>query len=228
MATWLYFVDYDDYRQSDPTYLASLFDTRTPNTGMLCGVAESGGYEPESPKGAVERYVRAYDAALGGNFAGADELCIDSIISIRAGGTRQNVGYFHSHSMEVIHNPASERITRARLDDGRYLRVLDSGPDSVSVEVPALDQPEGLTLADTDMPGWNVYATGHQLNVMRTSDGLRRVKLSASLVAETVTFRYEPDSWRIGVFITLISVAVACGCGLHAVLSRDRKVRVAV
>jgi hypothetical protein len=221
--TWLYFVDYSNYRRADASYLTALFETHTSNLSMFDGILDAGGYEPEPPASAAARFVRAYNEAERHSFADADELCVDTAISINSRGSSPEPGFLGRHTISVIRNPDATRITRARLSDGRYLPVEDIDPDRAAVEIPALSSSESLTLADTDAPGWRAFSANGPIAIARTSDGLRRVELPSGSPAETVIFRYEPNSWRLGLFLSLISLGLAFGYGLHAVLSKDGK-----
>jgi hypothetical protein len=219
--TWLYFVDYSNYRRFDSTYLSSLFATRTSNLSMFAGVREAGGYEPVPLRYAVSRYIRAYEGIVSRDYSGADELCVDSAIRLSSGGARGARGYFGSHSMTMLRNPHATTISRACLADGRYLPVTDVGPDELYVDIPAMSDSESISLADSDMPGWRAYSPSGMVSIDRTNDGLRRIEAPAARVGERIVFRYEPDSWRIGLYLTLISLCSALGYALHAVLSTN-------
>jgi hypothetical protein len=221
-ATWLYFADYDDFRRSDPTYLSSLFATRTSNVGMFDGTYDAGGYEPEPPRGAGERYIAAYNSALRGDYRGMDALCVDSFITIRSGGDRRMPGYFGTHSMTVHANPDRSAIARARADSGRYLPVRDIDCDKIAVGMPANEPISRIVVSDTDMPGWRAYASGVPVAVRCTANGFREVAPPPDRTNSSIIFVYRPNSWRLGLFVSLISLALVIGCGLHAVLSFDR------
>ena len=229
-ATWKYFADYGDYRWRDPSYMKSLFATHTTDTGMLLGISDAGGYEPEPPLGAVRRYIDAYnDHTQGRGNAGLDALNVGALISFAPGATPGVPrGYFASHSIEQWLNPEQKRVTRARLSDGRYLSVVDLSPDKVAAAVPANAGGETLRMADTDAPGWSAQWVGTDgtislLDMTRTRNGLRLVALPRRTEgAGKVVMCYAPDAWRVGLFLTLLAAGFATGCAVFAVSSRSR------
>ncbi len=232
-ATWRYFADYGNYRRSDLSYMQSLLATHTTNTGMLFGLADAGGYEPEPPLGAVRRYIDAYnDHAQGRGDNGLDALDVVTLVSF-APGTSPGVsrGYFASHLMAQRQNPNQWEVTRARLSDGRYLPVVDLSPDEV-VALPVSKSASGETLrmADTDAPGWSAQWVGDggetwPLRMTRTRNGLRLVMLPRRIERTgKVVMRYAPMAWRFGLFLTLLATGFATGCAVFAVSSRARAI----
>jgi hypothetical protein len=217
--TWRYFVDYDNYRQSEPSYLASLMATRTSDVNMFAGTLDSGGYEPEPPAGAVARYVRAYNLAEQHDFSAADQLAVDSVISFDAYRTSGATGFFAAHREIVLRNPDASHLTRARLTDGSYLPVTDPNPDRVEVAIPPVDRPQLLTLADTDMPGWQATIDAVPIKITRTPNGLRQVALPPSALPRSLTFTYSPATCLLGLYLTLATLGLALGIQLYAVSS---------
>ena len=69
-----------------------------------------------------------------------------------------------------------------------------------------------LFLADSCAPGWRAYADGKELDVLIANLTFRAVAPPAE--AGSVIFRYEPSSFLVGLFATLVAGAFACGaCG---------------
>ncbi len=229
-ATWKYFADYGDYRREDPLYMPSLLATRTTNTGILLGVPDAGGYEPEPPLGAVRRYIDAYNAhEQGRGDAGLNALDVGTLISFKPGVTPgASGGYFAAHRMSEWRNPARQLLMRAHLGDGRYLPVTDFSPDRIAIAIPSVAGGEVLRVADTDAPGWSsvLVSPGGKttpLRVTRSPDGLRDVTLPLSANAgATLVMRYAPAAWRIGLFLTLLATGFVTGCAMFAVSSRAR------
>ncbi len=82
------------------------------------------------------------------------------------------------------------------------LRDLSSN----SVEVVVKGRGGGyLLLADAYAPGWRAYASGRELTIRPADVAFRAVAIPAD--ATSVLFRYEPDSFRVGLFITLLACA---------------------
>ena len=78
--------------------------------------------------------------------------------------------------------------------------------ENMRVDINAtLSAPGILVLADSYYPGWRVYIDGKEGEILRANLFFRGVKLLAG--AHRVEFRYEPESFRIGVWISLATVA---------------------
>ncbi len=86
--------------------------------------------------------------------------------------------------------------------------VADLSPNRVSV---GLSHRHGgyLFLADTYAPGWRAHAEGDQLPVRIAYLAFRAVAVPPE--AASITFTYQPASFRVGLFITLVA-AMAIGC----------------
>ena len=75
------------------------------------------------------------------------------------------------------------------------------------VEIVAeLSQPGILVLADAYHPGWKVRVDGKQQRVLRANYLFRAIELSAGI--HKVEFNYEPESFRIGLIISLCTVGL--------------------
>jgi hypothetical protein len=99
-------------------------------------------------------------------------------------------------------------------------RVRDTTPNQVVVE---LSGPGGgyLFLADAFAPGWRAYAGARRLSVRPAYVGFRTVSLPVD--AESVVFRYEPGSFRLGLFVSLLTaMAIAAVCAQRPVWRRER------
>ena len=79
-----------------------------------------------------------------------------------------------------------------------------------------------LFLADTYAPGWHAYADGRELPVLTADVAFRAVPLTQDVKA--VDFRYEPGSFRVGLFIALVAIAAASACLLCCVLCRPNRI----
>ena len=86
--------------------------------------------------------------------------------------------------------------------------IEDVSPNAVTVNLP---QGGGgyLFLADTDAPGWRAFADGRELPIRTAYLTFRTVPLPRE--AHRVEFRYEPSSFRVGLFVSLLTLAVAIG-----------------
>ena len=72
---------------------------------------------------------------------------------------------------------------------------------SAHMETPGL-----LVLADLWDPGWRAYQNGHAVPILRTNHALRGVIVPAG--TSTIDFRYEPQSFRLGLLFSGLSAVV--------------------
>jgi uncharacterized membrane protein YfhO len=77
-----------------------------------------------------------------------------------------------------------------------------------------------LFLADSYAPGWHAYAGDSELSVRTAYVTFRAVALP--LDARSVIFRYEPASFRIGLFIALVALAGVAATGANVLVRRSR------
>ena len=84
--------------------------------------------------------------------------------------------------------------------------VRDTSPNEVVV-----DLPRGgggyLFLADSHAPGWHAYARGREVGIRAADVAFRAVALPPE--TRSVAFRYEPASFRVGLFLSLTALAGA-------------------
>ena len=86
-------------------------------------------------------------------------------------------------------------------------------PDRMSMSVEAAG--DGLlVLSEVYSPGWKAYVDGHQVPIVATNYVLRGVAVPAG--SHTVELRYEPDSLRIGLWISSITAIALVGVALLA------------
>jgi uncharacterized membrane protein YfhO len=98
--------------------------------------------------------------------------------------------------------------------------VRDTSPNEVVV-----DLPRGgggyLFLADSHAPGWHAYARGRELGIRAADVAFRAVALPPE--TRSVAFRYEPASFRVGLFLSLTALAGAAlsmTCAIVVTLKR--------
>jgi hypothetical protein len=86
--------------------------------------------------------------------------------------------------------------------------VVDYSPTRVTVETET-SQEGYLVFADSYYPGWNAYVDGQKTEILRANYLLRAVTLESG--AHTVQFKYEPSSYKIGLFLSLMTFMVWIG-----------------
>lgn len=75
------------------------------------------------------------------------------------------------------------------------------------VEISArLSEPGILVLTDAFYPGWKVFVGGKEQKVLRANYLFRGVELPAG--DRMVEFIYEPDSFKLGLIISLLTVGL--------------------
>ncbi len=77
-------------------------------------------------------------------------------------------------------------------------------PEEVDLRVTTAN-PSFLVLTDTFYPGWNAYVDDKPVNTYRAYGLVRAVFVNAG--SHQVSFKYESDSFKIGVYISIISAA---------------------
>ena len=111
-------------------------------------------------------------------------------------------------------DPGTVSGGRERVTISRYT------PNEVVIEA-TVTAPRFLILADTYYPGWKVTVDGKKAKIYRANFMLRAVYLS-SPGAHVVRYRYDPLSFKVGVAISLIGLALAAGLVFYA---RKKKVQ---
>jgi uncharacterized membrane protein YfhO len=83
-----------------------------------------------------------------------------------------------------------------------------------------LSEAAEVRLVELMFPGWEVTVDGNQAEVLQSS-GIRR-SVSVPVGKHVIRWRYRPQSFRVGLIISLLSVAVLAIC---CVRRRDRSSR---
>jgi uncharacterized membrane protein YfhO len=88
------------------------------------------------------------------------------------------------------------------------------------VEISTENSPSFLVMTDIYNPGWRCYVDGNPVEIRRAYGVVRAVYLERG--SHKVVFRYEPDSFRIGIFASLVSAAC-----VSLIFARDRVMKLA-
>ena len=121
------------------------------------------------------------------------------------------------HDWIVITGDDRGDLAQPLLEPAPEARVRDLSPNRVIVD---LSRGGGgyLFLADTYAPGWHAYAAGRELPILTADVTFRAVPLTQDV--KSVEFRYEPGSFRVGLFVALIAFAAL---GAAAFFGRARQ-----
>ncbi len=211
---WQTYVSYRDFRRHDPNFLRELFATHAPNTDMLFNTSDASGYEPEPPKGSVGRFMNAEATARRGDDYGLDDLGVGAVVVPSKGDNSVNTTILRNHSQPNV-QCASYVIALKR----QYVTIKNVSPDEVHLTIPPVASPGHVTLAGTELPGWRVEVNGQPVPISTTILGLRQIALRPGASPQIVVFRYLPEAWHFGLYLTLLCFAILLGTGIHAVLS---------
>jgi len=209
---WRKYVSYVDYGPNTPEYLRHWQEMLGSNMGMMWGVFEASGYEPVAVQRAVRYYIRL---AQEWKRSPEDGRLLHKLqrAGIGAVATGETADTWRVFPLPV------EPLRAWMAGTGEHLPVRDVSPQQVEVSsVPAGD----LVLADTAYPGWKVRVNGKSHHY-RISDGVFRV-VSVSAPGSRVLWRYQPDTFRAGLYLSLLGSAAVTGTlvfGLLAGKPRD-------
>ena len=122
------------------------------------------------------------------------------------GRQAHTVPRFDPHQTVMIEEGAQRYLfagTRRALGDPRVLRY---SPHGVGVSLPSGSSGERiLVLTDAHYPGWRAYADGVPTQILPANYCTRAVRTSPR--TRQVAFVFEPQSFRLGAAVSLLSVA---------------------
>jgi hypothetical protein len=243
-GVWLRFTNYKDFRQSAPNYQALWADTLTPNLTMPYGLSQADGYEPvaykttEAATSLTERgfapKASARDQATAAAQAGRlgvkyiavcqvqpPEKKLPGLVLIRAAPTLSEVGHPRAIA-SVFLSQNSFWQPRAHLSGSKVAVALtDDGPDQVSLTVTTL-APARLILEDTAAAGWHATVDGHETPIQSVSGCLRAVPISTA-GSHRIEFAYSPTPFRIGLYLSLLTVLLLTSAGSFAIARNPGK-----
>jgi hypothetical protein len=115
----------------------------------------------------------------------------------------------HSAEAPIYENlDARPRASLTSLPD-RPLTFGRDDPDAIALTVDS-DQGGQLIVTDSYYPGWRAWVDGKPAAIGRVSDGAFR-SLLVPAGKHTVEMRYEPATFRVGLFVSLVAGALLAG-----------------
>ena len=104
-------------------------------------------------------------------------------------------------------------LPRARWHDGdgnwQRARIARETSSSIELEVPV--NARQIELADSMRPGWHAFVGDQELPIVTTAENWRRLELPvASGPSRRVRFVYQPQGWKLGVFVSLCALGFWC------------------
>lgn len=89
-------------------------------------------------------------------------------------------------------------------------------PNKIIIEADVTGKPKFLVLSDTYYPGWKAVVDGKQHRILRADYILRAVYLSAG--KHNVKFIYDPLSFKIGLFVTCLTLIILTFIFFHHII----------
>ena len=237
-GVWLRFTGLKSFRQDVPGYQTLWADTLTPNLMMPYGLRDAYGYEPVALKDAqatVGTAAKAFDPkarpeerAEAASLAGAlgvkyvavcrvapPETTIPGLVSVRAALTLAPPGRQRGPGASVYLSRNARWQPRARLE-GSFapVGIQEDGPDRVTLTC-TTTSPARLVLADTQAAGWSATTDGQASPIESYGGSLRAVRLSETGM-HTVVFTYSPTPYRLGLYLSLLTLAGLMGAAGYA------------
>lgn len=196
---WRKYVSYVDYGPNTPEYLRRWQEMLGSNMGMMWEVSEASGYEPVAVQRAVRYYIHL---AQEWKRSPPDGRLLQKLqrAGIGAVATGKTADTWRVFSLPF------EPMRAWMAATGERLPVCDLSPQQIEMSnVPAGD----LVLADTAYPGWKVWVNGKS-HRYRIFDGMFRV-VTVAAPNSRVLWRYEPDTFRTGLYLSLLGSGVVTG-----------------
>jgi hypothetical protein len=106
----------------------------------------------------------------------------------------------------ILSNPPPSKPVSGGGEDSEVLpSVMREGQARVEIDV-TTTQPGYLVLPDTHYPGWWATVDGQPVEILEANHAFRAVQLNRG--QQTIVFAYEPLSFRLGAWITLLGLVV--------------------
>ena len=220
---WGAFISYRTYdtlsRQSDRQgFLQSL----SPNLSPLVGWRDAAGYEPVRLASLDARLAPLKEKAKTGKLNPNDPL-LDSF-------TIEQIAHWDrvSNKTCLVARPRSAHAARAQLlpvlpdntTEPLPLAVVESSPDCVEITLSLPHHAGVVLLADTAYPGWRVSVDGKAAEALVVNGAFRGVDVGEG--ASHVQWRYAPTLWRLGFFISLLTVGIITAVSAPILVARRR------
>ncbi|GIV19158.1 MAG: hypothetical protein KatS3mg023_0909 [Armatimonadota bacterium] len=196
---WRKYVSYVDYGANTPEYLQRWQQMLGSNTGMMWGLSEASGYEPVAVQRAVRHYVHL---AQEWKRSQRDSRLLHQLQQAGVGAVATGKD---ADSWRVFPLPHQPMRAWTAGSSGPFI-VHDPSPQCVEIANALAGE---LVLADTAYPGWRVWVNGKP-QPWRVHEGVFRA-VTVAAPSSRVLWRYEPDVFRIGFYLSLLGCAILSG-----------------
>ncbi len=154
---------------------------------------------------AVPRARLVYDFRIGTDAEG--------MAALQEGGRRASKAILHAEGAvsELVH-----RGSPALGDPEAKVSFVRDAPDEIVIETESA-APAVLVLSDSYYSGWRAWVYATPVSIVRTNYAFRGIAVPAG--RQRVTLRYEPTSFRLGLYISLLAVSLLSAWGMAAYLA---------
>ncbi|GIV14702.1 MAG: hypothetical protein KatS3mg022_0137 [Armatimonadota bacterium] len=199
---WLRYVSARTYGSSDTATLRTWRETLASNIGMAHGVSEASGYEPAPLRRSIDR------------LAGLQARWREDPSLLRRAGVGAIAFGNSAQNWRIVLTP-TPGVRAWIAETGEAVRWQMPVPQQVLL-FPA--DTGRLVLADSAYPGWQVWVDGKPAR-WRLYDGCFRA-IDVSSAVRRVEWRYTPDTFRVGLFLSCVGLSILAAMATVALGSR--------
>jgi hypothetical protein len=128
------------------------------------------------------------------------------------------LGWNTTNILVIEEMPSSEEVAaihRSPQEATRGSAQIERYSENEVVILSKTDAPTFLVLTDIYYPGWTCYVDGRPVKIYRAYGAVRAVFINAE--SQEIVFKYEPNSFRTGLLITVLSMVIIFLCAIHGV-----------
>lgn len=186
---WLEYVNAHDYGSSETGRLRAWRETLASNLGMAHGIGEASGYEPAPLRESLQIFLHL------------QRVWRQEPDALRKAG----VGMIATHETDEGWKLVPTPMVGARAwmrETELAVGWLEPSPQRMELAPPHAGE---LVLADSAYPGWRAAIDGKPVSWRVYDRAFRALEVSPD--ARSVEWRYQPDTFRIGLFLTCVGIA---------------------
>lgn len=201
---WMRYVNPRDFGSPATSTLLSWRETLASNIGMAHGVSEASGYEPAALTSSLKHYTRLCERWR----VDRQLLQQNGVGAVAYGETAEE------WRVELL--PLQGSRAWMMHEEFHPLQWSEWSPQGVQLYV---KQTGTAILTDSAYPGWRVWIGGRPQPWHVHGGAFRAVEVSEPNVL--VEWRYQPDTFRVGLFLTSIGLALLTGAGVFCLFGRN-------